>query len=64
MPTLQIIVIAFWSIIYSIISYISITDLIKDRFIIKNDTINTLTAIWKAATLAGLVWISIVAFAQ
>ena len=62
MSTLQIIIIAFWSIVYAATSYVCITDLIKGRFIIKNDFCNVLTAIWTPITIAMLIFISYYAF--
>ena len=62
MTTLQIIIISFWGIVYAAISYVCITDLIKGRFIIKNDFTNILTAIWTPITIAMLIFISYYVF--
>ena len=62
MSTLQIIVVLFWSIVYAFISYVSITDLIKGRFMEKNGSANTLTAIWTPITILMLIFASHYAF--
>ena len=58
MSTLQIIVVLFWSIVYVFISYVSITDLIKGRFMEKNGIVNILTAIWTPITIVMLIFAS------
>ena len=58
MTLFQIIIILFWGIVYSIMSYISIVDLIKDRFIVKNGSANVLTAIWTTITIFMLIFVS------
>ena len=62
MSTLQIIVVLFWSIVYAFISYVSITDLIKGRFMEKNGSANILTAIWTPTTILMLIFVSHYAF--
>ena len=55
MTTLQILVIAFWVVVYLLLSIASLRDALNGEFTIKNGDINNVTAIWVAITFIGSI---------
>ena len=56
MTTLQILVIAFWVVVYLLLSIASLIDALNGEFKFKNGVPNVITTIWVAVTfLASLV---------
>ena len=56
MTTLQILVIAFWVVVYLLLSIVSLIDALNGEFKFKNGVPNVITTIWVAVTfLASLV---------
>ena len=53
MTAIQIFVIAFWVVIYLLLSIASLIDALNGEFKFKNGIPNVITAIWVAITLLG-----------
>ena len=62
MTTLQILVIAFWVVVYLALSAASLRDALNGEFTIKNGDINNVTAIWVAVTFVGFIVLTAYAF--
>ena len=55
MTTLQILTIAFWVVVYLLLSIASLIDALNGEFKFKNGIPNVITTIWEAVTLLGLL---------
>ena len=64
MTTLQILVIAFWVVVYLLLSIASLRDALNGEFTIKNGDINNVTATWVAITFLGSLVLITYAFIQ
>ena len=53
MTTLQILAIAFWIIVYLLLSILSLMDALNGEFKFKNGVPNVIAAIWVAVTFLG-----------
>lgn len=53
MTTLQILVIAFWVVVYLLLSIVSLIDALNGEFKFKNGIPNVITTIWVAVTFLG-----------
>lgn len=53
MTTLQILTIAFWVVVYLLLSIASLIDALNGEFKFKNGIPNVITTIWVAVTLLG-----------
>lgn len=53
MTTLQILVIAFWVVVYLLLSIASLIDALNGEFKFKNGIPNVITTIWVAVTFLG-----------
>ena len=53
MTTLQILVIAFWIVVYLLLSIASLRDALNGEFKFKNGVPNVTTTIWVAVTFLG-----------
>lgn len=53
MTTLQILVIAFWIVVYLLLSIVSLIDALNGEFKFKNGVPNVITTIWVAVTFLG-----------
>lgn len=53
MTAIQIFVIAFWMVVYILLSIASLIDALNGNFKFKNGIPNVITAIWVAVTLLG-----------
>ena len=62
MTTLQILTIAFWVVVYLLLSIVSLIDALNGEFMIKNGDINNVTAIWVAITFIGSIVLTAYAF--
>ena len=64
MTTLQILAIAFWIIVYLLLSILSLMDALNGEFKFKNGVPNVITAIWVAVTFVGSIVLTFYAFIQ
>ena len=62
MTVFQISVIAFWMVVYILLSIASLIDALNGNFKFKNGVPNTTTSIWVAVTFLGSVVLSTYAF--
>ena len=53
MTTLQILAIAFWVVVYLLLSIASLIDALNGKFKFKNGVPNVITTIWVAVTFLG-----------
>ena len=62
MTVFQILVIAFWIVVYLLLSIASLIDALNGNFKFKNGKPNVVTSIWVAVTFLGSVVLSTYAF--
>ena len=62
MTVFQILVIAFWIVVYLLLSIASLIDALNGDFKFKNEVPNVTTSIWVAVTFLGSVVLSAYAF--
>ena len=62
MTVFQILVIAFWMVIYILLSIASLIDALNGNFKFKNGVPNNTTSIWIAVTFLGYIVLSAYAF--
>ena len=53
MTTLQILAMAFWIVVYLLLSIVSLIDALNGEFKFKNGVPNVITTIWVAVTFLG-----------
>ena len=62
MTVFQMLVIAFWIVVYLLLSIASLIDALNGNFKFKNEVPNVTTSIWVAVTFLGSVVLSTYAF--
>ena len=62
MTVFQILVIAFWTVVYLLLSIASLIDALNGNFKFKNGLPNITTSIWVAVTFLGSIVLSAYAF--
>ena len=62
MTVFQILVIAFWMVVYLLLSIASLIDALNGNFKFKNGVPNNTTSIWIAVTFLGYIVLSAYAF--
>ena len=62
MTVFQILVIAFWMVVYILLSIASLIDALNGNFKFKNGVPNNTTSIWIAVTFLGYIVLSAYAF--
>ena len=62
MTVFQILVIAFWMVVYLLLSIASLIDALNGNFKFKNGVPNVTTSIWVAVTFLGSIVLSAYAF--
>ena len=62
MTVFQMLVIAFWIVVYLLLSIASLIDALNGNFKFKNEVPNNTTAIWIAVTFLGSIVLSAYAF--